>query len=317
MTTTTSRRHRQGSLRDQVRDAMAMHEIDVALAAIATARRAASASLELTDPVADAVAALLDGAGADALAGLGHSIREQEESHSEHLMHLRGLDQVAARLHSEARERQRESADRGFAVLRDELDKVLDAAAKNAAALGDRTDPEAAIAAGVADDWQQLRTLADKHIEIRLLQTFIASGMLDAEDVPPVRASIRPLREFASRATRQLILTHGTVRDFAQRFPAGYISREELPEGTNITVQVMNVPDPTELPWDTGNPVVDLVWLATHRDVVWLPPAAELLAARTADVEAKRAAREQAFDQADRAARAHTQQRLRDMRISP
>lgn len=269
-------------LLDRVREAIGIGTIEAGLAAI-TAARATTPAPTSPDPIAEAVEALLlHGAGPDSLANLGVLIRDREEQHATHVEFLNALDQVARRLHDTVRHQQVAGADDGLAVLRSELTRVLAAAQPVTAQLNGCTDPTAAIAAGVADTWQQAQTMACEMAEIRRVQAIVAEQALYPKDfTPQAGATFQPLREHTSKQTRELILTHGTVSDFRVRYPGGYVAPTPTPSGAHITVLAEDVKRPTALPWDTSSPPADLVWLVTNRDVIWLPSIQQLRDAET------------------------------------
>lgn len=282
------------SLLARCRALMGDGDVARALRVVTAARQ--HVQIEPSDPIAAAAAALLAGGDVDSIADLGDQLRDQHDRYVTHTRHLDGLVAVARALQDEARTRQRNGADRALGVLRDELADVLEHAAAVTSDLDVADSADEAIAAGVADQWGQARRLAAGYQEIRHVQAVVIAGTFEQRDAEAhhPRATLRT----ALPSTHRLVLTHGTVRDFATRYPGGYIAPDEPIGGGSITqVDTRDAPQPTALPWATGDGVTDLKWLVKNSHVVWLPTIAELRAmVQAADADAAAAAEQRESD---------------------
>jgi hypothetical protein len=231
------------------------------------------------DPIADALAVVLD--GGDVPDDLGQRLAEQERRHHTWSRQRAAVEQLGRQLVEHRHEQQRDAADRGLDVCREELARVLDAAAPAVKAITGVDSADAAIMAGLADPWQQATLLAVDYADVRHAQTILLGPALTPLD--------RARSGTVTRQVRELVLTLGTVRDFHERYPLGYKPPTAPVTGTDV-VHVTGSDESTPLPWDTGDPLTNLRWIVTNRRAVWLPTVEQVGQALQAAEQARDAA---------------------------
>ncbi len=237
--------------------------IEAALADVAARLRQARATprAEEKDVPARALAGVL--AGQPIPDNLGEQVltirRDLEAANAE----FAALRQLEADLRHRLRATHAEQADRAFAVLRDELDQLLDQARHVLAELGDVNDPAAAIEADRVRAWREATTLAARYTELRDAQLAIVTDARTPPDVPLGRTD---------PDARSLMRDHGHIRDAGAHGAIG----DAATHRANTNEQ-----QPTRRPWLTGDSLADLRFIATHEHVeAWVPDISELTAAR-------------------------------------
>ena len=175
--------------------------------AIEAGLAAADAALSRLDRDGRPEWAVVDDAVADVLAGrsinpddLGSRVLATRSANEATGAHAEALTRLTERLHVHRREIQVRHADRALGVVATELDAVLTAARPVLAALGNIDSADAAIKAGLVDEWRQAGDLGARYTQLRAAQLRITEDALNPGDL-------------ADRDVALLVTDHGHVRD--------------------------------------------------------------------------------------------------------
>lgn len=123
-----------------------------------------------------------------------------QRQHSEAAVLTRLVDQLTGRLGDV----DRDHADAALAVVRDEIAGIVREAKPVLVALGQVDSADAAIDAGVGDQWRAANQLARRHRAARGVQATLVHGALAAADGRRTLGSVAP-------TTRRLVERFGTV----------------------------------------------------------------------------------------------------------
>lgn len=272
--TDTSTTHDARPVLARARAAMpGLAEIEAALAGIEAAlnqinRDGQPEWAAVDDAVADAVAGRainLEDLGQRVLAT--RSANEATGAHAEALLRLR------ERLHVHQRQIGVRHVDAALTVLSNELDAVLTMSRPVFDRLGTINTGDAAITAGLVDDWRGAGDLGSRYAEIRAVQLRITEGALNPDNV-------------ADRDVGLLVTDHGFVRD---------ADRLDDAVGTDPRQQPVDQPHlmtggpgaPSTRPWNTGTGRADLHFACRRGVTAWVPSIGQLTSAR-AELKARR-----------------------------
>lgn len=254
--------HSPGSLLRASWDAMpTTRRLTDALAAL-TQRRTTLVSGDEHQAVRDAIAAidaghpLPDDLGDQVLAARRTTERAQAEAAA--------LNRIEDELRRRRVDAYRDEADLGLATLRPHLDAVLHRARTVFAHLDGITDPEAAIQAGVTDQWTEARQLSADYRAIRDVQMRLVG---DAHREHRVGSPVEARR--VSRTTEQLVSACGTID-----VPEEHADPADLVATMNTSPRAGT--DTVTLPWSTSDAFTDLGWVATSGATVVVPDLADL-----------------------------------------
>src|SRR5579884_2656822 len=259
------------SVQQQVSELLDVGSVDEALNRVAAAAATASdLPPPASDPINDAVAAVLDGKPMPDVAEAAASAEQARQAIAAQVTACR---EVAQRLYFERRVRRKRNADRAFAFLADRLAAIIDEGQQVLDRLGTIDNAEAAIAADLADVWRRARELA---AELALLRTLQVESLADVFGQPSAHtpAGFAPELPHISNEVWNLARTFATTRDYG-------------------TVWAETPAD--ELPWASGEPLDALRWTCSPDSQAWVPTTEELTAVQD---EARRIRDQERFDRA-------------------
>jgi len=223
--------------------------------------------------VDDAVAAVLAGEAID-LDDLGSRVLATRGENEATGAHAEALIRLRERLHVHQRQIGVRHADAALKVLSTELDAVLTMSRPVLARLGNINSGDAAIKAGLVDEWRTAGDLGARYTEARAAQLRIVEAAMNPDNL-------------ADRDVALLVTDHGHVRDADQHDDA--VGTD--PRQPRVDPQFMlTTPGATAIatrPWNTGNGLADLRYACRRGVAPWVPSIAELTGAR-AEFQARR-----------------------------
>lgn len=227
------------------------------------------------DAVADVLADQaidLDDLGSRVLAT--RSANEATGAHAEALIRLR------ERLQVHRRQLGVRHADAALSVLSTELNAVLSMARPVHARLGSIDTADAAITAGLVDDWRAAGDLGDRYAGVRSVQLRITEGALNPDNR-------------VDRDVELLVVDHGVVQDADQLDDAVGTDPRQQPVDQPHLMVTGGHGAPATRPWNSGNGRADLRYVCRPGVRPWLPTIPELTGAR-AELKARRRETERA-----------------------
>ena len=222
----------------------------------------------------------VDDAVADVLAGLpipgdlGSRVLAVRKGNEATGVAVQALTRLKDSLRVHQRETQVRHADRALGVVATELDAVLTAARPVLAALGNIDSADAAIKAGLVDEWRTAGDLGARYTEVRAAQLRISEDALNPDNR-------------VDRDVALLIADHGFVRDADQLDDAVGTDPRQQPVDQSHLVLTGGPTAPATRPWNSGNGRADLRYVCRPGVRPWLPTIPELTGAR-AELKARR-----------------------------
>jgi len=226
--------------------------------------------------------AAVDDAVADVLAGqainlddLGPRVLATRSANEATGAHAEALIRLRERLHAHQRQIGVRHADAALTVLSNELDAVLTMSRPVLARLGTINTGDAAITAGLVDDWRAAGDLGSRYADLRAVQLRIVEAAMNPENL-------------ADRDVALLVTDHGFVRNADQLDDAvGTDPRQPRVDHQSLMLTSAGAPPVDTRPWNTGNGRADLHY-ACRRDVTaWVPTIGQLTGER-AELQARR-----------------------------
>ena len=223
----------------------------------------------------------VDDAVADVLAGLpipgdlGSRVLAVRKGNEATGVAVQALTRLKDSLRVHQRETQVRHADRALGVVATELDAVLTAARPVLAALGNIDSADAAISAGLVDDWRAAGDLGDRYAGVRSVQLRITEGALNPDNR-------------VDRDVELLVVDHGLVQDADQLDDAVGTEPRQPRDVDQPHLMVTGPGAPATRPWDSGNGRADLRYVCRPGVRPWLPTIAQLTGAR-AELQAREA----------------------------
>jgi len=229
----------------------------------------------------------VDDAVADVLAGrsinpddIGSRVLATRSANEATGAHAEALTRLRDRLHVHQREIQVRHVDAGLTVLSNELNAVLTMSRPVLARLGNIDTGDAAISAGLVDDWRAAGDLGSRYAEVRAVQLRITEGALNPDNR-------------VDRDVELLVADHGCVQD-ADQLDAAVGTDPRQPRVDQPHLMVTGGPGaPATRPWNSGNGRADLRYVCRPGVRPWLPSIAQLTGAR-AELKARRRETERA-----------------------
>jgi hypothetical protein len=178
------------------------------------------------------------------------------------------------RAHCQAR------GDEALAIVRAEVDEVIDAAEPVFASLGTVTDAEQAIQAAQADAWLQARQLSVRLAEARAAQAVVVSAALDVTrdgTIPGDAATARGalLVDYLGSLREPWTYEATLMQRFDQRL--NELRNGQLPQRSDYLGNAVTAPV-HRLPWvPTGDPIAALRWTVMNGAQLWVPGLGELV----------------------------------------
>jgi len=222
----------------------------------------------------------VDDAVADVLAGLpipgdlGSRVLAVRKGNEATGVAVQALTRLKDSLRVHQRETQVRHADRALGVVATELDAVLTAARPVLAALGNIDSADAAISAGLVDDWRAAGDLGDRYAGVRSVQLRITEGALNPDNR-------------VDRDVELLVVDHGLVQDADQLDDAVGTDPRQQPVDQPHLMVTGGPGAPATRPWNSSNGRADLRYVCRPGVRPWLPSIGQLTSAR-AELKARR-----------------------------
>lgn len=179
-----------------------------------------------------------------------------------------------------------EHVDQALDVVRGDLDDVLDVARPTLGDLDGCATADDAITAGLVEQWQRARALAQRHDHVRDVQRVIVSAVLPTRDAPD-----DPAQWYVSPDGAALVDRAGYQSD-APEVLAALVPGPRPAGGWRLEDHRPDVAAPVA-PWLVGDPL-DRLRHATATPATWLPSLAALRATDADAAAAISAARQRA-----------------------
>lgn len=244
----------------------------------------------------EALAAVL--AGDPVPDDLGARIAAVREANVAVALERTALQQIRGSLHDRRRRAHVDGADHALGFLADTLDQLLTDARPAFEVLGSITSAEEVIDTGseAVTAWSTAGTLADQYVELRTAQAVVVSAAI----APPDQVST--VVTTAGKATRRLVSTFGTVRNFAALYPDldGFdpadddapvgVTSTRIQDGLVVEAGSSSHPIGT-VPWLTDDPLTALRSMLVPEVEPWVPTIDELTTIRDEALDRRAAAR--------------------------
>lgn len=223
--------------------------------------------------VDDAVADVLDGLPIPG--DLGSRVLAVRKDNEATGVAVQALTRLKDSLRVHQRGTQVRHADAALTVLSTELDAVLTMARPVLARLGTINSADAAITAGLVDDWRAAGDLGARYAEVRAAQLRVTEDAMNPDNR-------------ADRDVALLVLDHGYVRHADQLDDAVGTDPRQPVGHPELMLTTAGAPAiAATRPWSTGSGRADLLY-ACRRDVTaWVPTLGQLTGAR-AELQARR-----------------------------